>query len=69
VASLLQFHRRIQSPPRWKREGQDPRGYVAGLGGFATSLGTAGNTTGDVRVEGGVRIAPHMMVIANVGRL
>jgi opacity protein-like surface antigen len=51
-----------------EREGQDPRGYVAGLGGFATSLGTTGNTTGDVRFEGGVRIAPHLMVIANVGR-
>jgi opacity protein-like surface antigen len=51
-----------------EREGQDARGYVAGLGGFATSLGTTGNTTGDVRFEGGVRIAPHLMVIANVGR-
>jgi opacity protein-like surface antigen len=51
-----------------EREGQDPRGYAAALGGFASSLGTAGNTTGDVRFEGGVRIAPHVMVVANVGR-
>ena len=47
---------------------QDPRGYAAALGGFASSLGTFGNTTGDVRFEGGVRVGPHVMVIANVGR-
>ena len=45
--------------------GDDARGYVTGLGGFATSVT---NTTGDVRVEGGVRIAPHVMVYGNVGR-
>lgn len=46
--------------------GQDARGYVTGLGGFATSVG---HTTGDMLVEGGVRIAPHVMVIGNIGRL
>jgi len=45
--------------------GQDAAGYVTGLGGFASSVG---NTTGDVLVEGGVRIAPHMKVFGNVGR-
>ncbi len=45
--------------------GEDARGYVSGLGGFSTSVG---NTTGDMRIEGGVRIAPHVMVFANVGR-
>jgi opacity protein-like surface antigen len=45
--------------------GADARGYVAGLGGFATSLG---NTTGDMLVEGGARIAPYVMVIGNLGR-
>ena len=45
--------------------GGDASGYVTGLGGFARSIG---NTTGDVVVEGGVRIAPHVMVIGNVGR-
>jgi opacity protein-like surface antigen len=45
--------------------GQDPSGYLIGLGGFATSVGT---TTGDVRVEGGVRIAPHLTVFGNAGR-
>src|SRR4051812_32326835 len=45
--------------------GPDARGYVAGLGGFATSLG---NTTGNMAVEGGARIAPHIMAIGNVGR-
>jgi len=51
-----------------ERQGEDPRGYVAALGGFATSLGTSGNTTGDLRFEGGVRIAPHVMVTATLGR-
>jgi opacity protein-like surface antigen len=45
--------------------GQDAAGYVTGLGGFAASVG---NTTGDMLVEGGVRIAPHLMVFGNVGR-
>jgi opacity protein-like surface antigen len=45
---------------------QDPNGYVSGLGGFATSVG---NSTGDMLVEGGVRIAPHVMVFADLGRL
>ena len=35
--------------------GRDATGYVTGLGGFAASVG---NTTGDMLVEGGVRIAP-----------
>ena len=43
----------------------DAKGYVTGLAGFATSVG---NTTGDVLLEGGVRIAPHVMVFGNVGR-
>jgi len=44
---------------------QDARGFVTGLGGFTVS---AGNTSGDFRVEGGVRVAPHLMVFGNVGR-
>jgi len=44
---------------------QDPAGYVIGLGGFASALG---NTTGDLRVEGGVRVAPHVTVFGNAGR-
>jgi opacity protein-like surface antigen len=44
---------------------QDARGFVTGLGGFTVS---AGNTAGDIRVEGGVRVAPHLMVFGNVGR-
>ena len=43
----------------------DAKGYVTGLGGFATSVG---NTTGNVLLEGGVRIAPHVMVFGNLGR-
>jgi opacity protein-like surface antigen len=48
-----------------ERGGQNASGYVTGLGGFATSVG---NTTGDIAAEGGVRIAPHVMVFGNVGR-
>ena len=43
----------------------DPAGYVSGFGGAAW---TAGNFTGSVLFEGGVRVAPHVMVFANVGR-
>jgi opacity protein-like surface antigen len=47
-----------------ERAGQDFNGYVTGLGGFATSIG---NTTGDVRLEGGVRVARHTTVFGNLG--
>jgi opacity protein-like surface antigen len=43
----------------------DARGYLTGFGGFAASVG---NTTGDLLVEGGARVAPHVMVFGNVGR-
>ena len=42
----------------------DPDGYVTGLAGFAVSTG---DTTGDVRIEGGVRIAPHVKVFGDLG--
>ena len=45
--------------------GEDAKGYVTGLGGFATSVT---NTTSDIRFEGGVRVAPHVMIFGNVGR-
>ena len=45
--------------------GEGASGYVTGLGGFARSVT---NTTGDLAVEGGIRIAPHVMVIGNIGR-
>jgi opacity protein-like surface antigen len=45
--------------------GQNAKGYVSGLGGFATS---ATNTTGDITAEAGVRVAPHVMLFGNVGR-
>ena len=51
-----------------EQHGDDPRGYVAALGGFAASLGTSGNTTGDLRFEAGVRVAPRVMVTATLGR-
>ena len=40
-------------------------GYVSGLAGFATSTA---HTTGDVQVEGGIRIARHVKLFADVGR-
>jgi hypothetical protein len=48
-----------------ERGGQDANGYLTGLGGVATSVG---NTTGDLLVEGGIRIAPHVMVFGDIGR-
>ena len=45
--------------------GVPSNGYVTGFGGFASSVGS---TTGDILIEGGVRIAPHVMVFGNVGR-
>jgi len=43
----------------------DAKGYISGLGGFARSVG---NTTGDMLLEGGVRIAPRVMLFGNIGR-
>lgn len=40
------------------------RGYITGLGGFASSVG---HTTGDMSLEAGVRVAPHLMVFGSVG--
>ena len=45
--------------------GPNAKGFITGLGGFASSLGA---TTGNVMVEGGVRIAPHVMIFGNGGR-
>ena len=42
----------------------DGRGYLTGAGGFATSLD---NTAGDMRIEGGVRVAPHVQVFGDFG--
>jgi opacity protein-like surface antigen len=44
---------------------KDAGGYVTGLAGFATSTD---NTTGDVQLEGGVRIAPHVKLFGDIGR-
>jgi len=44
--------------------GQDARGYLTGLGGFSKSVGS---TSSDTLFEGGVRIAPHVMVFGSVG--
>jgi opacity protein-like surface antigen len=45
--------------------GENAKGYVAGVGGFASSLS---NTTGNMLFEAGARIAPHVMVFGNIGR-
>jgi len=44
---------------------QTERGYVAGDGGFAV---THDVTSGDALVEGGVRIAPHLLVFGDLGQ-
>ena len=44
---------------------QTERGYITGMGGFATSPDT---TSGDVMAEGGVRIMPHLFAFGDVGR-
>jgi opacity protein-like surface antigen len=44
---------------------QNAAGYVTGLGGFQAATGSA---TGDVLIEGGVRVAPHVMVFGDLGR-
>ena len=44
--------------------GQDARGYLTGLGGFSRSVGS---TSSDTLAEGGVRIAPHVMVFGSIG--
>ena len=43
---------------------QDAPAYVTGLGGFQAATG---NTTGDVLIEGGVRVMPHVMVFGDLG--
>ena len=48
-----------------ERGGPDARGYVMGLGGFSVSTGSS---TGNSLLEGGIRIAPHVMVFGNLGR-
>ena len=45
---------------------QPIRGYVGGEGGFATA---PDGTSGDVLGEAGVRIAPHLLVFGDVGRI
>ena len=57
----------LTAAPLFAQEGGGPdaKGFITGLGGFADSLG---KTTGNVMVEGGVRIAPHVMIFGNGGR-
>jgi opacity protein-like surface antigen len=56
----------LTAAPLFAQEGgANARGYVTGLGGFATSVA---NTTGDMSAEAGVRVFPHVMVFGSVGR-
>ena len=43
---------------------QNAAAYVTGLGGFKAATGS---TTGDLLVEGGVRVAPHVLVFGDLG--
>jgi opacity protein-like surface antigen len=47
-----------------ERSDTDARGYVAGAGGFGVSLG---NSTAATDLEGGVRVARHVMLFGSVG--
>jgi opacity protein-like surface antigen len=44
---------------------QTERGYVAGEGGFAMTHET---TSGDALVEGGIRVAPHLLLFGDLGQ-
>lgn len=44
---------------------QTERGYISGAGGFVVSPET---TSGDILIEGGVRVAPHLSVYGNFGQ-
>jgi hypothetical protein len=44
---------------------QGDRGYIAGSGGFAITPET---TSGAVMIEGGVRVAPHLLVFGDLGQ-
>src|SRR5262249_51171890 len=48
-----------------ERPVSDPKAFVSASGGFVSALG---DKTSDVRFEGGVRIAPHLMIFGNVGK-
>ena len=48
-----------------ERDIPEARGYVMGLGGFSVSVG---KSTGNSLLEGGFRVAPHVMVFGNLGR-
>jgi opacity protein-like surface antigen len=48
-----------------ERSAQDPGRYVSAFGGAVWS---AGNSTGSVVFEGGVRVAAHVMAFGSVGR-
>ncbi len=60
VATAPAFAQEHKADGGW----QDAAGYVSGLGGFQAATG---NTTGDVLLEGGVRVAPHVMVFGDLG--
>ena len=47
-----------------EQTGTEARGYVSGLGGLSVALG---NKSANTVLEGGVRVAPHIMVFGNLG--
>ena len=49
-----------KNPNDW----QNSAGYITGLGGFQAATGSK---TGDALIEGGVRVAPHVMVFGDLG--
>jgi opacity protein-like surface antigen len=53
------------APSTAQERGSDPAGYVSAFGAAAWA---DGSSTGSLLFEGGVRIMPHLMAFANVGR-
>jgi opacity protein-like surface antigen len=57
----------LVAPPSFAQEagGQNASGYVSA---FGAAVRADGNSSGSALFEGGVRIAPHVMAFANIGR-
>jgi opacity protein-like surface antigen len=64
VTALTAAPLAAQDKPNPSGDWQNAAAYVTGLGGFQAATGM---TTGDVLVEGGVRVAPHLMVFGDLG--
>lgn len=65
LAAALLMASPVLAQNRNEGGGEDAMALVVGIGGFARAVG---DTTGDGGLEGGVRIAPHLMAFGSLGR-